>query len=116
LEGYFIPFIRRLACSEEWQRKYRVSLDSNIPFSVTFVGELDENLVNFLHYLEFYKRIYEIDKEERPKEIIIKNHILCDEWLRVYISNKDMERRKLKANSNTGSGRTERHKVTNFMS
>jgi hypothetical protein len=45
---------------------------------------MDDNKVRFLHWLNFYNSIYELDKKERPSQDIIDNDVLLDEWVRLY--------------------------------
>jgi hypothetical protein len=78
--GPDLPF-RKLSNSESWQRKYRTSLSSGIPFFSGAVSEFDNATTLFLHFLEFYKNIYDMMENERPPENIIDNCLLCDEWL-----------------------------------
>jgi hypothetical protein len=99
LEGCFCPFIRYLACSNEWQLKFGLTEDSKVSFFKEPVIELDVNKTTFLHYLIFYKRIYELDYEKKPEDYIIKNRFLCDEWLRLYMAEIRREQRKLNTNS-----------------
>jgi len=114
LEGPTCPFIRKLASSGEWQQRYRVCLDSNVPIVPSFLPGVNDNTVSFLHYLEFYKKLYELPEEEQPPEHIINNPILCDEWLRVYISKMKQKQRQMKVSSGKGRGKVERESITNF--
>ena len=104
MEGCFYPFIRHLACSNEWQLKFGLTEDSKVSFFKEPIIELDTNKITLLHYLIFYKRIYELDDGKKPEDYIIKNRFLCDEWLRLFMSEMKREQRKLNTNSfNLGS-------------
>jgi hypothetical protein len=45
---------------------------------------MDTNKIRFLHWINFYSNIYDLEEKERPKKEIIDNDILLDEWVRLY--------------------------------
>jgi hypothetical protein len=97
------PFIRKVSGSDIWQQRYKISKESGIPIFQGSVVGLDTNQIDFLHYLEFYSRLLELD-ESPPKEIM-NNRFLCDEWVKEYVGKKKIE--KLRANKSTGSTKKE---------
>ena len=73
-----------------------------------FIEELNDNVVTFLHYLDFYKKIYDLSDDEKPQEEIIQNPVLCDEWLRVYISKMKQKQRQINHSSGKSKSKVER--------
>ena len=71
---------------------------------------MDVNKQRFLHYLEFYKTIYDMNEDDRPDDEILQNHILCDEWVRKYLLNQKKERKELERQT-TKSKKHETQKV-----
>ena len=61
--------------------KYRASIQINKPL----FDELDINKENLIHWLEFYKGIYELERSERPRDEIIADDFLLDDWVERYI-------------------------------
>jgi len=114
LEGCCLPFLRKLASLGVWQRKYKLSLETNLPFFEENILNLTESQLNFLYYLEFYNKIYEIEKDERPSDEVITNHFLCDEWIRLYVDKMNRKRRELNRSSNQISGKKTERMTINF--
>lgn len=114
MEGCCKPFIREIASSNDWQLKYGISKNSNIPIFSNTITELDDNKITLLHYLEFYNRIFELDEDKKPNIQIIRNRFLCDEWLRVYMSNMERDRRKINVNKKISSGKATESMVVDF--
>jgi len=80
-------------------------LESNLPFFEGNILNLNKLQLDFLYYLEFYNKIYEIEKDERPSDEVIQNSFLCDEWIRLYIDKMDRKRREM----NKSVGKTKGH-------
>jgi hypothetical protein len=89
-----------------WQQRYYLSIECNIPFFNEPFIKLNVNQETLLRYLEFYKKIYEIDEDKRPKEQIINNIYLCDEWLRVYVNDIRKKQKNMEAPSKAGTRNT----------
>jgi hypothetical protein len=96
LEGSQCPFIRFLASSNEFQFQYSICKNSNIKYVDTPLTAQNINQRLLLYYLDFYYRFSELDKDERPSPEIMRNHYLCDEWVRIYLLNLDRKKKESK--------------------
>lgn len=47
---------------------------------------MDTNKVRFLYWLNFYHNIYIRPEKERPRESIINNDVLLDEYVRIQVA------------------------------
>lgn len=89
------------------QFQYSICKQTGISFVSKPLVELNPNMQLLLYYLDYYYRFSELDKDERPAPEIMRNHFLCDEWVRIYIANLDRQKKESKSGYRGNSKETD---------
>ncbi len=111
MEWYRGPFIRKLSRRDDWQLRYAISLELKQPLFEGELASFDINRMRFLYWLNFYHHIYSKPDKERPKEEIINDDVLLDEYMRQKIARDKMPPTRIRRSKKGSKGGTD---VINF--